>query len=182
MIVLLGSAGAGKSVQSQLLSQTLGYQWVSTGMLLRAHTDESLRNELNAGKLITDDVVEDILARAISSYAHPGKVVLDGFPRKPSQAGWLVNWAEDHAVKIEAVVHLLVTPETARQRLKKRQRDDDTEEVITRRFKEYEANTQAIISNFIDHKVPIIEVDANLGIDDVNEQVKKALAGKLTEV
>lgn len=92
MIVLLGAPGAGKGTQALVLADHLGLRHLSTGELFRAHqaAGTSLGREvsavLNAGGLVTDDVVVTMVSEAIDTLDSADGVVLDGFPRTLAQA------------------------------------------------------------------------------------------------
>jgi len=51
MIIFLGPAGSGKSVQGQLLAEKYNWQWLSVGQLLRASSDEKVQKIMQKGKL-----------------------------------------------------------------------------------------------------------------------------------
>ena len=175
MIVVLGSPGSGKSVQSQRLAESLGYAWVSTGVLLRAQTDETVKRKLNEGSLINDDVVIDVLSRAILSYQIPQQVILDGFPRTIAQADWLVDWAQTHQLPIALIVHLKVSEAIAVARLGQRKREDDTPDAIHSRLEEYNDVVIPIIERFKTSGIRVIELSADSSIDGVHEQIMNTL-------
>ena len=61
MIVFMGVAGAGKSVQGKLLARDLGFQWISTGEILRANLSGNRKKELLSGKLVGDEELIDLM-------------------------------------------------------------------------------------------------------------------------
>ena len=149
-LVLLGAPGSGKGTQGVLLAQRLGVPLVSTGELLRAHaaagTDlgHKVRAYLDRGDLVPDDLILAALDAALRATMTAGGYVLDGFPRTLAQA----RHAEEIAAP-EAVIHLELPDEIARQRLTGRAatgRTDDTDPaVIDRRLRRYHSETEPLL-------------------------------------
>jgi adenylate kinase len=95
MIIFLGPPGAGKGTQAARLSAALGIPAISTGEMLR-HAAQS-RTELGkivesvmaSGQLVSDDLINQVVAgRLRHSDCHWG-CILDGYPRTVSQARFL---------------------------------------------------------------------------------------------
>ena len=57
MIVLMGVAGAGKSLQGRLFADEHGYSWISTGELFRVLVTGKRRQQMLEGKLLSDEEV-----------------------------------------------------------------------------------------------------------------------------
>lgn len=91
-IVFLGAPGSGKGTQAQLLMADTGIIQVSTGDLLReavkAGTDLGRRAKaaMDAGELVSDDIVLGIIRDRLSRPDAGAGFVLDGFPRNLVQA------------------------------------------------------------------------------------------------
>jgi adenylate kinase len=94
-ILLLGAPGAGKGTQSDELVKMWHIPHISTGNLLRAHRDQGtalgkLADELmNQGKLVPDDLVNEMVAARLTEPDCARGFILDGFPRTLAQADWL---------------------------------------------------------------------------------------------
>src|ERR1700722_20035966 len=106
MILLIGVAGAGKSLQGQMLAKTTGYTWISTGEIFRAYLPEERKKELSTGKLLDDSEVIGLVDEALKALSED-KAVLDGFPRTLVQAEWLINEAKDKRFEIRAAFNLV---------------------------------------------------------------------------
>jgi adenylate kinase len=97
-ILLLGAPGVGKGTQSDELVRLFAIPHISTGDLLRAHRDKGtdlgkMANELmNAGKLVPDSLVNEMVADRLSQPDVARGFILDGFPRTLAQADWLDGW------------------------------------------------------------------------------------------
>ncbi len=179
MVILLGPAGSGKSVQGELLVKNSGYDWVSLGHLLRDKvTDPELKAKMAAGELLADEYVEEILGKMITEHENSQKLILDGFPRNAKQVKWLLNFADEHNLKITRVVHLLLDAKTAKERLSSRGRTDDSEQVIDTRRAQYDATTATVIDGLKAAGVAISEIDASGSVDEVHQAVASSLAGE----
>src|ERR1044072_4343080 len=116
MIVFFGPAGAGKSVQGQLLAARNNWRWLSAGQLFRDTHDIELLKEMQTGKLVTSEKVNELMGEALKRAKNSDRVILDGFPRELSQAKWLVTTQPDH----ERLIALVVVLEVPRSELLKR--------------------------------------------------------------
>jgi adenylate kinase len=91
-IVLLGAPGSGKGTQAKKLVADYGYPQISTGDLLRdavaRGTEHGLRAKaaMDAGKLVSDDIVLGILKERVAQPDAAKGFILDGFPRNIAQA------------------------------------------------------------------------------------------------
>ena len=104
MIVLMGVAGAGKSMQGRLLADEHGLAWISTGELLRVLITGKRRREMLEGKLLSDDEMIMILDKLLELINTNEEFVLDGFPRTIPQAEWLLAQAKNGRFDIGASV------------------------------------------------------------------------------
>ena len=91
-IVLLGAPGSGKGTQAKLLIEKFKISQISTGDILReegkAGTELGRRAKaaMDAGELVSDDVVLGIIQNRLTLPAAKGGFILDGFPRNIPQA------------------------------------------------------------------------------------------------
>lgn len=177
MIVLMGVAGSGKSMQGRLLSDELGYAWVSTGEILRVLITGKRRQEMLEGKLLNDDEMIEILDKVFELVDVKQQFILDGFPRTVPQADWLIDQAGDGRYSLDAVVHLSASEEVVRKRLLSRGRIDDHDDAIAERFREYQAMTLPILEHFQSEGVPIYTIDAAQEPDEVHDQIVAYLNG-----
>jgi adenylate kinase len=92
---LLGAPGAGKGTQGKLISATYGIPQISTGDLLRENVARGtelgvkVKEVLSRGDLVTDVLVNDMVAERLSQPDVNRGFILDGFPRTVGQAEWL---------------------------------------------------------------------------------------------
>ncbi len=91
-IYLLGAPGAGKGTQAQQLAEQLKIPQLSTGEMLRAARREGselgrrVASIMDAGLLVPDEVVIELVKNRLSRPDHQQGVILDGFPRTVQQA------------------------------------------------------------------------------------------------
>lgn len=117
-VVLLGPPASGKGTQGRRLAKSLGLDYLSTGALLREHTENGTslgkmaEPILARGEYLPDELISPIVADWLSS--HTGGWVLDGFPRSLPQAkfldAWLTDrkWTLDEAISLEVPVQTLI--------------------------------------------------------------------------
>ncbi len=152
-LVIFGRQGAGKGTQSQHLVDAFGVVHVSTGDMLRAAIADETEMGLAAqaimddGGLVDDDTMCAIVADRLGAEdVVANGVLLDGFPRTPTQAEKLVDILGDRT--IDAAINLEVSIEQVTTRMLDRGRDDDTPEAIEKRLRLYESETRPLLEWF----------------------------------
>jgi adenylate kinase len=94
-IVLLGPPGAGKGTQAKLIAEHYGIPHISTGDILRDNVarrtelGRKAKEVMERGDLVSDDLVNGMVAERIKQPDSGRGFVLDGFPRTVAQAEWL---------------------------------------------------------------------------------------------
>lgn len=172
MILFFGVQGSGKSAQGQLLTERQGWTWLSTGQLFRETDDAEIKKMLAAGRLVSDEMTERMLGRALSQVQDTSKLVLDGFPRTVSQAEWLLDHADGSGkFSLDGVFNLVASKEVAHERLLKRGRDDDTEASIAERLELYRRLTLPILDYLKKENIKIVDINADPPIEAVHKQI-----------
>ncbi|MEW2913437.1 adenylate kinase [Leisingera sp. JC11] len=114
VLILLGPPGAGKGTQARMLEEKFGYVQLSTGDLLReavaAGTPAGLAAKavMEAGQLVSDEIVINILRDRLAEPDCAKGVILDGFPRTAVQAEALDGLLAETNQKINAAISLEV--------------------------------------------------------------------------
>jgi len=94
-IVLLGAPGAGKGTQAKLIAGHYGIPHISTGDILRDNVargtelGRKAKRVMERGDLVSDDLVNGMVAERIKQPDCDRGFVLDRFPRTVAQAEWL---------------------------------------------------------------------------------------------
>ena len=117
-VIFLGPPGAGKGTQAQRICDALNIPQISTGDILRRAMKEETptglkaKQYIEAGKLVPDDVIIDIVRDRLAMDDCQNGYILDGFPRTVPQAEAL-----DTIAKIDVVVDLDVDDQVLINRL-----------------------------------------------------------------
>jgi len=154
-LLLIGAPGAGKGTQAERLAERFNIAHISSGDLLRQHVrdqtsiGQTIKAYVDAGDLVPDSVVLDMLRKPVVAAAESGGYVLDGFPRTVDQAKAAFEVAHPLGVEVQAAVHLDVPDEELIRRLLARGRgSDDSEEVIAHRLQVYREKTIPLLEYY----------------------------------
>ncbi len=205
-LVFLGPPGAGKGTQASGVCQKFAIPHISTGDMLRAAiakgTETGLKAKvfMDAGKLVPDEVLVQMVKERLSESDCANGYLLDGFPRTVKQAEAL-----DEISKPEKVVDVEVPDDKLLSRLTGRrvcpackgtfhitkladekvcpdcggeliQRDDDKPATIQNRLNVYHAQTQPLI-DYYKNAGTLCEINGDQAPDKVFEAITVALGG-----
>ncbi len=113
-IILLGPPGAGKGTQASRLVDERAMVQLSTGDMLRAAvkagtpTGVKAKAVMDAGELVSDDIVSGIIGDALDDLAPNTGVIFDGYPRTEAQAHALDAILDLRGRKLDHVIELEV--------------------------------------------------------------------------
>lgn len=176
MIVFFGPAGAGKSVQGQLLAARNGWRWLSAGQLLRDTHDINLIAEMQTGSLVDPAKVNELMGDALKRAKNINRVILDGFPRQLSQAKWLIESQPEHERSIALVIVMEVPRAELLKRLEVRGRVDDTPEAVDERLRIYRTEIYPILTYLTEQGVRIAHVEGTGTVGQVHDRIMDELA------
>ncbi len=123
ILILLGAPGAGKGTQAQRLMNEHGLVQLSTGDMLREavanKTEYGIKAKaaMDAGELVTDEIVVNIIADRIGHDDCKNGFILDGFPRNVPQAEALDAMLSEKGLKLDHVVLMTVDEEELTKRI-----------------------------------------------------------------
>jgi adenylate kinase len=205
-LVLLGAPGAGKGTQGALLAQKLGVPKIATGDMLRdavrqgTELGRKAKQVMDAGKLVSDDIVLGLVRERLKSDASAG-AVFDGYPRNVAQARSLEGLLGEVDRGIDAVVYIDVNDDDIVRRMSGRrtdpetgvvyhvehnpppadvagrviQRDDDREATVRHRLEVYRENTAPLVEHYRRAGVPVHTVDGGGSIEQVQGEILSLL-------
>jgi len=126
ILIMLGPPGAGKGTQAKRLEDRYGLANLSTGDMLRAAVKEGTevgkkaKAVIDAGQLVSDETIIDIVDEAIGMLGSDRDFILDGVPRTTVQADGLSrildrrNKSLDHVIEVKVDDDLLAERITGR--------------------------------------------------------------------
>ncbi len=185
-LIFLGPPGAGKGTQAKLLTEKHGIPQLSTGDMLRAAvaagTDVGKRAKavMDAGQLVSDAIVNEIVSDRIDSADCAKGFILDGYPRTVPQAEALDQILAGKGLSLDAVIELKVDEDALVRRMENRVaetiaaggtvRSDDNPEAFKRRLTEYREKT-APLSNYYASTGKLQTVDGMANVDKVTAEI-----------
>jgi len=212
-VILFGSPGSGKGTQAKLLRHCLQGPHISTGDMLRTHIlaqdgiGQQTERLIKSGKLVSDDLVNELVESRIVEPDCRSGIILDGYPRTLNQAGVLRGMMARYGFQ-PAVVHLMVDHEKIVARLSGRRqcpvcgtlyslktnppkisgicdldgatlvtREDDRESVIRERLSQYESQTRPLLNYFRESGVPMFEIN---GAGATPDEIMRHICDSLT--
>src|SRR5437773_4470335 len=113
-LILIGPPGSGKGTQAKLLGDRLGLVHIATGDILREAirlgTAAGRKAEpfVNNGKLVPDDLVNELVADRFRRDDRPERFVMDGYPRTLAQAASFDQVLRQQFLNLTAVILLVV--------------------------------------------------------------------------
>ena len=189
-LILLGPPGAGKGTQALRLVERHGIPQLSTGDMLRAavaaKTPVGLKAKavMDAGELVSDEIVNAIVAERIGQEDCAGGFILDGYPRTLPQADAVEKMLRDRGQELDVVIELVVDDKALVGRIAKRAeetraagkpvRKDDDPAVFPERLREYYKKT-APLTGYYYAKGLLKGVDGMASIDDVTNEIDSLL-------
>ena len=118
-LILLGAPGAGKGTQANLIKEKFNIPQISTGDMLRSAVQagtplgKAAKKIMDAGKLVSDDIIINLVKERICQPDCINGFLFDGFPRTIPQAQAL----KDAGINIDFVVEIEVPDSDIIQRM-----------------------------------------------------------------
>ncbi|RWI21937.1 MAG: adenylate kinase [Mesorhizobium sp.] len=194
-LILLGPPGAGKGTQAQRLVEKHGIPQLSTGDMLRAavqagtEVGRRAKAVMDAGELVSDAIVNAIVAERIDQPDCARGFILDGYPRTLVQADAVEAMLAERNIALNSVIELVVDDKALVGRIVKRAEDakaagqpvrkDDNPAVFEERLREYYKKT-APLTGYYYAKGRLKSVDGMASIDAVTAEIERVLTAAVS--
>jgi len=205
-VILLGAPGVGKGTIAGMLVKKYNLPQISTGDIFRSNIKEGTelgkkaKSYIDAGKLVPDDVVIDIVKDRLNKSDAKKGYFLDGFPRTIPQAEALEQFTDiDKVLNILASEEIIVERVSGRRTCRKCaaiyhvvnippqkegicdkcggelfQRDDDKPETVRARLQTYEKQTSPLTGYYKKKKL-LVDIDGELPLYQIFDNVCKEI-------
>ena len=211
-LVIFGPPGAGKGTQSKFIVEKYNLHQLSTGELLRneiinkTQLGIEISSKMNSGKLVSDNIVSDLIEKFISKDEYKNRLIFDGYPRNKIQAENLNLLLQKYNQKIDLALKLSVSLDIIKKRITGRsvcsicgkiyneffkpapvngdccaskflqKRSDDTLDIAISRYNTYEKNIEPVIDYYKETNLLKV-VNGEIPISEINNEISGLIKG-----
>lgn len=175
VIFILGGPGSGKGTQCEKIVKDYGYHHMSTGDLLRDEVKrgskraDCLKQTMAEGKLVSQDVILELVRDEMDRSRRAKGFIIDGFPRDIPQGLQF----EKSIARCISIMYFECTNEEMTKRLMGRAktsgRVDDNAETIKKRLHTFEEQTKPVVKEWGRR---VRTINAMRGVDDIYRDVQ----------
>ena len=209
-LILFGAPGAGKGTQANYIAKKFNLYQLSTGDILRneiknkTETGKKIEKIINQGDFVTDNIINELLKKIITSSSCKNRIIFDGYPRNITQAENLELILNADNQSINFIFFLKVNRETIEKRILGRitcekcnkifneyldsieiekhecgnnflkKRKDDNEEALIIRYDEYMKKTKPVL-DFYSSRSYFHEIDGSQKIQAITGKIEQIL-------
>jgi len=183
-IVIFGAPGSGKGTQSKMIVERYGFDYISTGDMLRqaisqgSELGRTAKEYIDRGQLVPDDLIVRLIADFLDGKHGSKGVIFDGFPRTLKQAEALKTMLNERGTDIHILLDLQVEDDELVDRLIERGkisgRSDDNPETIKARLDVYHTQTAPLATYYIGEGKHVA-IKGIGQIEDIFERIAEAI-------
>ena len=189
-IIFFGPPGSGKGTQAKLLANELNILHLSTGDILREKLSDGdslsikLKEVMSSGNLVSDEILNQIIANKLMSEECGNGFILDGYPRTISQSDFLVSFFKSNSLVLDVIFNFKIDFKLVEERImlrsKQEQRSDDNINVIKTRLDNFIEETYPVSKFFSEnYSQNFFTIDASQEVSKIQKELinitKKAL-------
>ena len=181
-IVFFGPPGSGKGTQAKLLSKELNILHLSTGDILRNKLSDGdslsikLKKIMSSGNLVSDEILNQIIADKLISKECINGYILDGYPRTIPQSEFILSFTKRSSLNLDLIfnfnIDFKIVTERIMLRSKQEQRSDDNIDVIKTRLDKYIEETYPVSQFFLrNYTEKFYNIDASQEVSKIQKEL-----------
>ena len=185
-IVFFGPPGSGKGTQAKLIAEELNILHLSTGDMLRDKLSDGdslsikLQEIMSSGNLVSDEILNQIIAKKLVSSECSRGFILDGYPRTILQSEFLLSYIENNNLNIDLIFDFKIDFRLVQERIihrsQQEQRSDDNLEVIKTRLDKYIDETYPVSQFFSENfSQNFFTIDASQEVSKIQKELLKII-------
>jgi adenylate kinase len=181
-IIFFGPPGSGKGTQAKLLAKELNILHLSTGDILREKLSDGdklsikLKEIMSSGNLVSDEILNQIIANKLMSEECGNGYILDGYPRTISQSEFLLSFSKSNNFNLDMIFDFKIDFKIVEDRIilrsKQEQRSDDNISVIKTRLDKYTEETYPVSQFFSENfSQNFFNIDASQEVSKIQKEL-----------
>ena len=129
-IVFFGPPGSGKGTQAKLLAEELNILHLSTGDILRDKLSDGdslsikLKEIMSSGNLVSDEILNEIIADKLVSKECSNGYILDGYPRTILQSEFLLSFFQSNNLNLDIIFNFKIDFNLVEERIMHRSKQE----------------------------------------------------------
>jgi len=185
-IVFFGPPGSGKGTQAKLIASELNIPHLSSGDILREKLNEKndlslqLKETISSGNLVSDKILNQIIANKLMSKDCSNGFILDGYPRTIFQTEFLLSLMKINKINLDLIFDFNIDFSLVEKRIilrsQKEQRSDDNLDVIKTRLEKYLTQTHPVSQYFsANFSKNYFVIDASQEVSQIQKELIKII-------